>query len=269
MSNQRLSGKLAVILHADVVGSTSLVQCDERLAHERIRDSFRRFGDTISAYSGKVHELRGDALLAEFERASDAVSAALAFLAAQHEYNRRLDDEIRPELRVGVALGEVIIADNTITGEGVVLAQRLEQNAEPGGLCITPAIREALPRRLPFELENLGARKLKGFDDPVGIFRVALRPGAVMPVPENAPAATKKAARPRLKIAVTVLLLSVFALGVYLYKIDRQGVATKTPETVTVGSVDKPSIAVLPFDNMGGDPEQEYFARLFLSRADR
>lgn len=260
MSNQRLSGKLAVILHADVVGSTSLVQCDERLAHERIRDSFRRFGDTISAYSGKVHELRGDALLAEFERASDAVSAALAFLAAQHEYNRRLDDEIRPELRVGVALGEVIIADNTITGEGVVLAQRLEQNAEPGGLCITPAIREALPRRLPFELENLGARKLKGFDDPVGIFRVALRPGAVMPVPENAPAATKKAARPRLKIAVTVLLLSVFALGVYLYKIDRQGVATKTPETVTVGSVDKPSIAVLPFDNMGGDPEQEYFA---------
>ena len=152
------------------MGSTSLVQCDERLAHERIRDSFRRFGDTISAYSGKVHELRGDALLAEFERASDAVSAALAFLAAQHEYNRRLDDEIRPELRVGVALGEVIIADNTITGEGVVLAQRLEQNAEPGGLCITPAIREALPRRLPFELENLGARKLKGFDDPVAVF---------------------------------------------------------------------------------------------------
>lgn len=260
MSSQRLSGKLAVILHADVVGSTSLVQRDERRAHERIQDSFRRFGDVISAYNGKVHELRGDALLAEFERASDAVSATLAFLATQHEYNRLLDDEIRPELRVGVALGEVIIADNTITGEGVVLAQRLEQNAEPGGLCITPAIREALPRRLPFELQNLGARKLKGFDEPVGIYRVALRPGDVLPVPENAPAVTKKAARPRLKIALTVLLLSAFALGVYVYKIDRQGVATKAPETLTVGSTDKPSIAVLPFDNLSGDPEQEYFA---------
>ncbi len=79
MAKDRLPDKLAVILHADVAGSTKLVQQDEHLAHERIQDSFRRFGDTIEKYRGTILELRGDALLAEFERASDAVSATLAF----------------------------------------------------------------------------------------------------------------------------------------------------------------------------------------------
>ncbi len=87
MAKDRLSGKLAVILHADVAGSTALVQQDEQLAHERIQETFHRFGDTITKYQGHVRELRGDALLAEFERASDAVTAALAFQADHAEYN--------------------------------------------------------------------------------------------------------------------------------------------------------------------------------------
>ena len=74
--------KLAVILHADVVGSTALVQKDERVAHERIQNSFRRLSETIAAYGGITHELRGDALVAEFSRASDGVSASLAFQVA-------------------------------------------------------------------------------------------------------------------------------------------------------------------------------------------
>jgi adenylate cyclase len=132
MAESRRSGKLAVILHADVAGSTMLVQQDEHLAHERIQDTFRRFGNTISKYHGQVRELRGDALLAEFERASDAVTAALAFQADQADYAAQLNDDIRPRVRVGIALGEVVIADSTVTGAGVVLAQRLEQLAQPG-----------------------------------------------------------------------------------------------------------------------------------------
>ena len=79
--------KLAVILHADVVGSTALVQKDERIAHERIQTAFRHSSDTISAYGGTTRELRGDALVAEFERASDAIAAALAFQASNTEHN--------------------------------------------------------------------------------------------------------------------------------------------------------------------------------------
>jgi len=111
MASERLTGTLAVILHADVVGSTALVQQDEQNAHQRIQDSFQRFGKLISDYHGRVCELRGDALLAEFERASDAVSAALAFQLEQDEFNRHLPDDIRPLLRIGIALGEVVIAD--------------------------------------------------------------------------------------------------------------------------------------------------------------
>ncbi len=156
MEKDRLSGKLAVILHADVAGSTALVQHDEILAHERIQDAFGRFSEAIEKYQGHVQELRGDALLAEFERASDAVTAALAFQSDHAVHNTQLNDVIRPLLRIGIALGEVVIADNTITGAGVVLAQRVEQLAKPGGLCITGAIHEALPQRMPFEQENHG-----------------------------------------------------------------------------------------------------------------
>ena len=163
MGKDQLSSKLAVILHADVAGSTALVQQDEQLAHERIQDTFRRFSDTIEKFQGHVQELRGDALLAEFERASDAVVAALAFQTEHANFLGHLDDDLKPTVRIGIAMGEVIIADNTITGAGVVLAQRIEQLAKPGGLCITGAIHEALPQRLPFDQRNLGDQVLKGF----------------------------------------------------------------------------------------------------------
>ena len=86
MATDQPSAKLAVILHADIMGSTNLVQQDEHLAHERIQDCFRRFSKTIDKYQGRLRELRGDALLAEFERASDAVCAALVFQAKQASY---------------------------------------------------------------------------------------------------------------------------------------------------------------------------------------
>jgi adenylate cyclase len=218
MAKDRLSGKLAVILHADIAGSTALVQQDEQLAHERIQNTFRRFSGTIERYQGRVRELRGDALLAEFDRASDAVTAVLAFQAEQAEYIAQLNDNIQPLVRVGIALGEVIIADNTVTGAGVVLAQRIEQLAEPGGLCITAAIHEALPQRMPFDQENLGEHQVKGFDEQIRVYAMSLAPGATIPEPETPPRAE----------------------------------ALRLP--------DKPSIAVLPFTNMSGDPEQEYFA---------
>lgn len=174
------------------------------MAHARIRDVFKRFGDSIAGYHGHVRELLGDALLAEFERASDAVCATLAFQARQAEHNARLNDEILPSLRVGIALGEVIIADNTITGSGVVLAQRLEQLAPAGGLCVTPAIREALPKRLPFELENLGEQNLKGFDEAVGVYRVALRAGAQMPAADPGTPGLSRRGSTRILVALVI-----------------------------------------------------------------
>jgi adenylate cyclase len=223
MAKDRLTRKLAVILHADVVGSTKLVQQNEALAHERIQATFHHFSKTINAYGGIAREIRGDALVAEFERASDTVTAALAFQVLNGEINSALDDDIQPQLRIGISLGEVIIADNTITGEGVVLAQRLEQLADPGGVVVQGSVSETVPTRMPFDFENLGVKALKGFDQPVRAYSAKLRQGEELPQPE----------------------------------------IQTTPKSAPAENSqvsEKPSIAVLPFANMSNDPEQEYFA---------
>ena len=166
--------KLAVLLHADVVGSTGLVQIDEEIAHGRMRDAFKRFSTYIAEHGGITHEIRGDALIAEFSRVSDAVTAAREFQNANTEFVHSLSDDIRPEVRVGIAMGEVVIADGTVTGEGIVLAQRLEQLAGSGGVCVQGAAYETLPKRLGLNFNSLGENSLKGFSDPVRVYTLDL-----------------------------------------------------------------------------------------------
>ncbi len=221
--------KLAVLFHADIVGSTSLVQNNETIAHERIQDAFHRLSATISSYGGIAHEIRGDALVAEFARASDAVTASLAFQATNTTHNEQLSDDIRPMLRIGIAMGEVVVADSTVTGEGIVLAQRLEQLARPGGVVVQGSVSETVPTRMPFEFENLGEQSLKGFDQPVRAFAVQLKSGEQIPDLESS------------------VVIPEFGM-------------VNTGERPPLELPDKPSIAVLPFTSMSADPEQEFLA---------
>lgn len=232
--------KLAVLLHADIVGSTRLVQLDETLAHRRMRDAFIEFSGEITRYAGTTQEIRGDALVAEFPRASDAVSAALAFQQKNAERNRGEQDGVQPELRIGISMGEVVIADGTVTGGGIVLAQRLEQLADPGGVCIQGATFETLPNRLPFDFDDLGYQEIKGFDTPVRAYRVSLQPGKEVPLPD--PVSPRQSAPETASLEVAAI------------------------ETVAAGGdtelslPDRPSIAVLPFTDMSSDSEIDYFS---------
>jgi adenylate cyclase len=257
MDKIQLSRKLAVILHADVVGSTTLVQQNEALAHERIQGAFNRFSEIINSYTGITRELRGDAILAEFDRASDAVSAALAFQIANRDFNSTLNDDIQPRLRVGVSLGEVIVADNTITGAGVVLAQRVEQLAESGGLCITAALHEALPKHMPFELDDLGQKMLKGFDDQVHVYRVSITSGQSIPPPEQISKTSPSSSK--WQVATSAVIALVLAIVLFYFFAPWVTETEKAQVDAAIPLEDKLSIAVLPFTNMSNDIEQEYF----------
>jgi len=260
MVKSRLSGKLAVILHADVAGSTRMVQQDEHLAHERILETFRQFSETIKEYSGHVLELRGDALLAEFERPSDAVSATLKFQSTRSDFLSSLNGDLKPEVRVGIAMGEVVVADNTITGAGVVMAQRVEQLAATGGLCITAAVRESLSGRLPVDFENLGQQELKGFEEPVGVYKVTLSNDALTPFPEPE-GGSRQPGIPWIHISVLTIVVLI-TVAVIVYWVNGEDVLEETAsiERMAFPLPDKPSIAVMPFDNLSDDKQQEYFA---------
>ncbi len=259
---ERQPRKLAVIVHADVVGSTALVTRDETLTFDRIRDLFHRFSKTIESYNGRPLELRGDALLAEFDRASDAVVASLAFQSENARFNSMLEDDIKPVLRIGISLGEVVIADNVIAGEGIVLAQRLEQLAAGGGVCVQGAVYEAVPRRLPFEYESLGEQTLKGFREPVRAYAVRLKSGETVPPPEiqvlvreDQPQHSKSR-----WVKATAVALLIVTISIVFWIQPWVSINEPTSNDRSASSLpDKPSLAVLPLDNLSGDPEQDYF----------
>ena len=253
-----LSRKMAAIVHADVAGSTALVQLDETLAHERINQAFSRFSQSIENYGGTVHEIRGDALVAEFPRASDAVCAALAFQERHHQVLAELKDAIVPRVRIGVSLGEAIFADGQVTGAGVVLAQRVEQLAEPGGMCITGAIHEAIPQHMPLLQVSLGEQEVKGFEEAIRVYRVALKPGELIPPPEKAqkPRATNTLG---ISAAVAAIVLVIAGGAVFRFQPWAPEEEPASVERMAFPLPDKPSIAVLPFVNMSDDAEQEYF----------
>jgi TolB-like protein/ankyrin repeat protein/class 3 adenylate cyclase len=259
MAKDRLSDRLAVILHADVAGSTELVHQDKQLAHERIRDSFQRFSKTIEKYRGQVLELRGDALLASFERGSDAVTAALAFQTDHSDQISRLQDDLRPLIRVGISIGEVVIADNTVTGTGVVQAQRVEQLADPGGVCITAPIYESLSKRMPFKFVSLGEKELKGFDHALHVYRIELPPGESIPASTETVKQNAQPGNRGLMVAIAAVILVIVGGTAFWFKSTSPIEEPASIERMAFPLPDKPSIAVLPFTNMSDDAQQEYF----------
>ncbi|MBW7998542.1 MAG: adenylate/guanylate cyclase domain-containing protein, partial [Candidatus Glassbacteria bacterium] len=229
--------KLAAILCADVVGYSRLMGADEEATIETLTAYRKVFTSKIRKYRGRVVDAKGDALLAEFAAVVDAVNGAVEIQKELAEKNNDLPDDRRMDFRIGINLGDVVVKDGVIYGDGVNVAARLESLAESGGICVSRSAYDQVKNKLKLEYEYLGEQQVKNIAEPVRAYRVLLdsRPKAGPPAGQpdsKAPAEEKSSG----DVLPAIL----------------EGKPPPLP--------DKPSIAVLAFENMSGDAEQEYFS---------
>lgn len=214
--------RLAAIVLADVVGYSRLMGADETGTLEAMRALRQDLWDpTIERYGGRVVNRAGDSALSEFASAVAAMECSVAIQTAMAEHNRDIPEDKRIALRVGVNIGEVIVDGGEIYGDGVNIAARLQTLAQPGGIALSGNVQEQIRAKLDLALVDDGEHVVKNIAHPVRVWR--------------------------------------WSLGV----VPESAIPTEIPlkaDEASLALPDKASIAVLPFDNMSGDPEQEYFS---------
>src|SRR6516225_8115844 len=207
---QRVERRLAAILAADVAGYSRLMGEDEEGTLAALKAIRRELGNPkITEHRGRIVKTTGDGMLVEFPSVVDAVRCAVEVQREMALRNTEIQAERRIEFRFGINLGDIIIEDDDIYGDGVNVAARLDALAEPGGICVSRVVRDQVRDKVDFGFEDLGEQQVKNIARSIRVYRI--------PIAEN--------------------------------------VAAKVP----LARPDKPSLAVLPFQNMTGDAEQEYF----------
>jgi TolB-like protein/class 3 adenylate cyclase/tetratricopeptide (TPR) repeat protein len=227
--------KLSAILAADVVGYSALMERDEAGTFERLRAGRKElFEPEIARHHGQIFKLMGDGMLAEFGSVVDAVECAVSLQRGLAERNAAVPEDQRIQVRVGINLGEVIVEGEDRYGEGVNVAARLQQLAEPGGICVSGKVAREVDKKLAFGFEPMGEQKVKNIAEPVQAFRVIIEGQA-----RRQPVIPLQRRWVQAGTAVLALLLVL------------AGAAWQFWPMATVSG--EPSVAVLPFDNYGGD----------------
>jgi TolB-like protein/class 3 adenylate cyclase/Tfp pilus assembly protein PilF len=257
MSEEGFKRKLTAILSADVVGYSRLMEDNEEATIQTLNTYRNSMSTLVQQHRGRVVDTTGDNLMAEFSSVVDAVKCAVETQRGMSERNADLPEKRRMLFRIGVNLGDIVEEDDRIYGNGVNIAARLEGLAEGGGICISRTAYDQVKNKFELGYEYLGEHSVKNISEPVHVYRVLMEPEAAGKVIGE----KRKEKRRMTLVAVIVLLIGVGGLaGWYLYIEQTKRIEPASVEAMAFPLPEKPSIAVLPFDNMSGDPEQDYIA---------
>jgi adenylate cyclase len=217
VAEERVERRLAAIFCADVVEYSRLMGADEEKTLAALKTHRRELIDPlIDQHRGRIFKTTGDGMLIEFASVVDAVRCAVVVQRGMEDRNANLPEPERIRFRIGINVGDVMVDEGDMFGDGVNVAARIEALAEPGEICVSYSVREQIGEKLPIRFTDLGEHSVKNIARPVRVYRV------------------EKGAEP-------------------------QASAARVQTQDTLGLVDRPSVAVMPFTNMSGDPEQEYF----------
>ena len=261
MTTQEVKRKLAAILSADVKGYSRLMGEDEEATLRTLNAYKEVICSLIQQHRGRVVGTAGDSVLAEFGSVVDAVQCAVEIQQVLRAKNAVVPENRRMEFRIGINLGDVIEEGDTIYGDGVNIAARLEGLAEAGGICISESAYQQIENKLPLRYDYLGEHEVKNIAKPVRAYRARIEPEAT---PSKLGKEKKPVQKHLPKAALAIIAVVVIAGLVALY----QFVLRPSPSKTEVASKEKmafplpdiPSIAVLPFVNMSEDPKQDFFS---------
>ena len=247
--------RLAAILAADAAGFSRLMAADEQATVAALDAARAVFRSEIESHRGHVIDMAGDSVLAVFDTAAGAVTAAMAIQQTLNDASSAISDDRRMRFRIGVHLGDVIEkSDGTVYGDGVNIAARLQSIGTPGGLTVSGAVKTALGGRVHADFEDQGEQTVKNIPEAVRAYAIRLE-GEV-----RAPARAGRRTR-RLVVTAGAGVALAVVIGASLWLAPwRSRPDAPSPGQASLSLPSKPSIAVLPFENMGGDPEQSYFA---------
>jgi TolB-like protein/class 3 adenylate cyclase/Flp pilus assembly protein TadD len=241
MASTRTERRLAAILAADVVGYSRLVEQDEEGTLAAVRDiRYAVIDPLLAEHRGRIIKLMGDGLLAEFGSVVDAVACALAIQAATAARQDDIPPERRIVFRIGINLGDVVVEGDDLLGDGVNIAARLEQLCEPGGVMVSGTAYDHLKGKLNVPFDFAGQKRVKNISQPVRTYTLRME-GAQRGWSWR----TRLVRRWPLAVALAAVLL---VMGLGLWWRSQRG-----ETTIDETAIGKPSIAVLPFDNLGGD----------------
>ena len=257
MASNGIQRKLKAIFSADVQGYSKLMGDDDEHTVNTITTYRKIIAELIEKNHGRVVDAPGDNILAEFDSSIDAVQSATVIQGVLEIENGRLPNNRRMDFRIGINLGDIIHKDDRIYGDGVNIAARIENLADPGGICISRGVYEQVDGKLQLGFTDLGLHSVKNINKPINIYKVLLDPKDADRIVD-----TPKAMAPNLlwmAAAILMLVAMIGGTGVWYYQL-RTDFEPALVERMVYPLPDKPSIAILPFINLGGDNNNEYFS---------